>query len=65
MKAILIITMFLITALSNAQQRIDLYGNKASYQKVNLSKVAKEVVYVPLETTNDCLLYTSDAADEL
>lgn len=56
MKSILIIALFLITALSNAQQRIDLYGNKASYQKVELSKVAKDVLYVPLETTNESLL---------
>lgn len=43
-------------AVSNAQSKIDLYGNKDIYQKVSLSKIAEDVVYIPLETTNESLL---------
>ena len=56
MRIILSVIFVLIAALSNAQQKIDLYGNKTNYQKVNLSKVAKEVTYISLETTPESLL---------
>ena len=56
MRIILSVIFVLIAALSNAQQKIDLYGNKTNCQKVNLSKVAKEVTYISLETTPESLL---------
>lgn len=48
---------FVLLAVSaSAQQQIDLYANLSNHQKVVLSQVAKEIRYVPLETTDNCLL---------
>ena len=39
-----------------AQQEIDLAGNLSNYEEIPLSKVASKVEYIPLETTDKCLL---------
>lgn len=42
--------------LLTAQSRINIYDQRDHYKKVNLSEVADSIVYIPLETTDSCLL---------
>ena len=42
--------------LLTAQIRINIYDQRDHYEKVNLSEVADSIVYIPLETTDSCLL---------
>lgn len=60
MKQCLLLFTFLCVAIlpSFSQQKIDILGNAGKEQEIKLSEVAKSVLVIPLETTEECLLGT-------
>lgn len=56
MKNKTLLIFLLTTCFIHAQQKIDLYGNKDNFQKINLSQVAEKITYIPLEVTDESLL---------
>ena len=56
MKVIFLLCLLLYPFIGYAQPEIDLSGNLSNHQEVALSKIASKVDYIPLETTDDCLL---------
>ena len=48
--------LILIPLFCYSQKKIDLYENLNNNKVVTLSKVAKDVIYIPLETREECLL---------
>ena len=58
MKLVLLVTLLLGITFNpiQAQEKLDLYGHKDQAKKCNLSMIADQVVYIPLETTDNSLL---------
>lgn len=56
MRTIYLLYFVLLAIQAGAQQKIDLYTNVPNGEKVALSEIATEIRYVPLETTDNCLL---------
>lgn len=56
MKSLYLLLLFCFCTTSFAQRTIDLYNNLSNGQSVNLSSIANNIRYVPLETTENCLL---------
>lgn len=56
MRTQILLCLLLFSLMGYAQQEIDLAGNLSNYEEIPLSKVASKVEYIPLETTDKCLL---------
>lgn len=58
MKAIFVslFLFFMASGSSYAQAVIDLYGKLTEKENIGLSEIAKDVRYIPLETSEECLL---------
>lgn len=56
MKTKLFLFLLLLPLIGYAQQEINLAGNLANHEEIPLSSIASKVNYIPLETTENCLL---------